>query len=164
VGVRFHMQARGVPRSRRRRAGREGYLGKSGELHVNEIFQWTPILWSARALLLVLLAASAWALLLASVRLVRPSTMKRLALDPLPALREVSGSAEIGGQKVAVSAVVADADTAKPVVDNGQEQTLLELTTRLTALEESHRQLRAGTDQVIDRLRSELRHKGEQQS
>jgi two-component sensor histidine kinase len=55
-------------------------------------------------------------------------------------------------------------DTAEPDVNNGQEQALRELTTRLTSLEESHRQLRAGTDQVIDRLRIELRQKREQQS
>lgn len=105
------------------------------------VFNWQPILWAGRILVLLLLSGSAAVIVVVLLRVLRPSSVRALLAGELPSLRSVRGRVRVGGQEL-------EADVE---MDSERDVQVLALGSRLDELEavsEHHRE-------ILERLLSE---------
>lgn len=67
---------------------------------MDEIFNWPPVVWPARILLVTLMGCGAWITLVLAIRFFRPGNLMALLRAELPKLDEVGG--EFAGAKASV--------------------------------------------------------------
>ena len=104
-----------------------------GELAVDEILRWPPVIWTARAFIVIVVGGESWTVGLYLARFLRPKHFWKLVTAELPKFKAVAGSAKVLGQEIAANATL---ETAR---DRENEA----LDRRVTILEEQMRDFAA---------------------
>lgn len=83
------------------RAGRD-----PGEVVVDEILRWPPVIWTARAFIVIVVGGGSWTVGLYLARFLRPKHLWRLLTAELPKFKDVSGTMKVLGQELAAHATL----------------------------------------------------------
>lgn len=74
------------------------------------ILEWPPIIWTARAAIVIVVGGGTWTIGLYLARFLRPKHFWRLLTAELPKFKDVSGTMKVFGQELAGHATL---DTAR---------------------------------------------------
>ena len=80
------------------------------EPRVDQILEWPPIIWTARAFIVIVVGGGSWTIGLYLARFLRPKHFWRLLTAELPKFKDVSGTMKVFGQELAGHATL---DTAR---------------------------------------------------
>ncbi|MBA2244019.1 MAG: hypothetical protein H0W11_03625 [Gemmatimonadetes bacterium] len=111
------------------------------------LLSWPPLLWTARALLLVLLVSAGIVTALFMVRFFRPTNLRALLLADLPSLASFSASLKVLGQELSANASL----------DTKRDQQIRALEERLRDVEATTEELRLALESFSEAL---LRREG----
>jgi hypothetical protein len=73
---------------------------------IDEIFAWPPIIWTARAFIVIVVGGGSWTVGLYLARFLRPKHLWRLLIAELPKFKVVSGTMTVFGQELAAHATL----------------------------------------------------------
>lgn len=100
---------------------------------MDEILSWPPIVWIARAAIVIVVGGGSWTVGLYLARFLRPKYVWKLITAEPPEFKIVSGSAKILGQELAATATL----------DTVRDQEIGALNRRVAVLEEQVRDFTA---------------------
>ena len=93
---------------------------------MDDILGWPPVIWTARAFIVIVVGGGSWTVGLYLARFLRPKHLWRLLTAELPKFEKVGGSVTVLGQELAASATL----------DTAREREIGALDRRVTILEE----------------------------
>lgn len=99
---------------------------------MDEIFRSPVVIWTIRAVLIIVLVAGAWMIALHLARYLRPKHIRRLATADLPEFKDVGGKLTVFGQEL----------TAHATLETARDQEIRALDRRLALLEEQMRDVK----------------------
>ena len=77
-----------------------------GELAVDEILRWPPVIWTARAFIVIVVGGGSWSVGLYLARFLRPKHVWKLITGELPKFKDVSGTMKVLGQELTAHATL----------------------------------------------------------
>src|SRR3954463_1800426 len=101
---------------------------------MGKILDWTPLIWTARVLLVILMGGAALVTALYLSRFVRPKHVWALLTRDLPAFKNVGATLKVFGQELAANATL---DNARDEVIEAQDRRLAAVEQQVGALVEA---------------------------
>ena len=98
---------------------------------MDEIIRSPVVIWTIRAVLIIVLVTGAWMLTLHFARYLRPKHIRRLVTADLPEFKDVGGKLTVFGEEL----------SAHGTLETARDQEVRVLDRRVTALEEQVRDL-----------------------
>jgi hypothetical protein len=68
---------------------------------MDEILRWPPVIWTARAFIVIVVGGGSWTVGLYLARFLRPKHFWKLITGELPKFKDVSGTMKLFGQELA---------------------------------------------------------------
>jgi len=112
---------------------------------VDEILNWPPIIWTARAAIVIVIGGGSWTVGLYLARFLRPKHFWKLVTAEPPEFKTVGGSAKILGQELA----------ATTTLDTVRDREIEALNRRIAALEEQVRDFAAFGGKTLESRKPE---------
>jgi hypothetical protein len=78
----------------------------ASKLTVDDILGWPPVIWTARAFIVIVVGGGSWAVGLYLARFLRPKHFWKLITAELPRFKDVSGTMKVFGQELAAHATL----------------------------------------------------------
>ena len=100
---------------------------------MDDILSWPPVIWTARAFIVIVDGGGSWTVGLYLARFLRPKHFWKLITGELPKFKDVSGTMKVFGQELAGHATL----------DTVRDREIKALGQRLTVIEEQMRDFAA---------------------